>query len=122
MLHPGLPSSRDHTIFNRDFAGSCGLFGLVLKPEISQTSIDAAIEAMSVFYIGDSWGGYESLIKQAHITEKLRSLRPDLPEGHIIRIYTGLEHADDQMADVITMLDGLRKGLASLKKAFASLN
>ena len=108
VLHPGLPSSRDHTIFNRDFAGSCGLFGLVLKPEISQTSIDAAIEAMSVFYIGDSWGGYESLIKQAHITEKLRSLRPDLPEGHIIRIYTGLEHSDDQIADVITMLDGLR--------------
>ena len=110
VLHPGLPSSRDHAIFTRDFTGPCGLFGIVVKPEITQASIDAAIEAMSVFYIGDSWGGYESLIKQAHLTEKLRSLRPDLPEGHIIRIYTGLEHCDDQIADVMTMLDGLSEG------------
>ena len=105
VLHPGLSSSRDYDIFTRDFNGSCGLFGLVINSEITQDNIDEAVEAMQVFMIGDSWGGYESLIKQAHLTQKLRSISPELPEGHLIRLYTGLEHSDDQIADVLTMLD-----------------
>ena len=108
VLHPGLSSSRDYDIFTRDFIGPCGLFGLVINAEITQDNIDKAVEAMQVFMIGDSWGGYESLIKQTHLTENMRSISPELPDGHLIRLYTGLEHSDDQIADVLTMLDVMR--------------
>ena len=79
----------------------------MINAEIAQENIDKAVEAMQIFMIGDSWGGYESLIKQAYLTENLRSISPELPEGHLIRLYTGLEHSDDQIADVLKMLDGM---------------
>jgi len=107
VLHPALPTSPDHHIYNRDFTGSCGLFAFVVPDTIPQNRLDKAIEEMDIFAIGDSWGGYESLIKQAHLTAKLRQYTPEHTNGHLIRLYAGIEHGPDLVGDVVALLDKL---------------
>ena len=61
VLCPMLPGAPGHELWQRDFTGGCGLFSFVFKGG------DAAararfIDALELFGIGFSWGGYESLV------------------------------------------------------------
>jgi cystathionine beta-lyase len=104
ILHPGLPGDPGYTLWKRDFSGSSGLFGVVLKP-VSEARLAAFVDGLQHFGIGYSWGGFESLIVPAHIR---RSVSPFQAEGPVLRIHAGLENAEDLIAD-------LEKGLERLK-------
>jgi len=106
ILHPALPDDPGHALWKRDFSGSCGLFGVVLKP-VSEAQLAAFVDGLQHFGIGYSWGGFESLIIPAHIR---RTVRPFEAEGPVLRIHAGLEDADDLIAD-------LEKGLARMTRA-----
>lgn len=100
VLHPGLESHPDHLIWTRDFSGSCGLFGVVLKPVLDD-ALDQFLEAMNLFGMGFSWGGYESLLIPCN--EQLRRLDGDVSEtfsGPLLRIHAGLENPSDLIADL----------------------
>ena len=60
VLCPMLPGAPGHDIWSRDFTGGCGLFSFVLK---GRRPADRArfIDALQLFGIGFSWGGFESL-------------------------------------------------------------
>ena len=60
-MHPALPDDPGHEIWQRDFAGSSGLFGIVLHP-CPPAALAAMLDGMRLFGIGSSWGGYESLM------------------------------------------------------------
>ncbi len=104
VLHPGLPSSLDYAIYNRDFSGSCGLFAFILPSDLTQNTVDKAIENMEIFAIGASWGGYESLIKQGHNEILHRNFPPTHTKGYLVRVYAGLENKDDLWGDLEGML------------------
>jgi len=104
ILHPGLPGDPGHDLWKRDFSGSCGLFGVILKP-VSEARLAALVDGLQHFGIGYSWGGFESLIVPAHIR---RTVRPFQAEGPVLRIHAGLEDPDDLIAD-------LEKGFERLK-------
>ena len=57
---PALESHPGHAIWKRDFTGASALFSIVLKP-VPQTAVHAFIDALELFGIGASWGGFESL-------------------------------------------------------------
>ena len=61
VLHPALPDHPGHGLWQRDFTGSSGLFGVLVKPA-SMTALAAMLDGMELFGMGYSWGGYESLI------------------------------------------------------------
>ena len=61
VIHPGLPSDPGHTIWKRDFTGASGLFSIVLKP-VAHERLAAMLDGLSLFGMGYSWGGFESLI------------------------------------------------------------
>ncbi len=103
ILHPALPGDPGHSLWKRDFSGSCGLFGVVLKP-VSEAALAAFVDGLQHFGIGYSWGGFESLIVPAHIR---RTVRPFQAEGPVLRIHAGLEDPGDLIAD-------LEKGLARM--------
>jgi cystathionine beta-lyase len=107
VLHPALESSPDHAIYKRDFTGSCGLFGFVLSEDLSQEVIDEAVNNLALFQIGASWGGFESLITQAVLSDKNRSFAPDISKGYLMRIYAGLEDEGDLLANLQTFFDKL---------------
>jgi cystathionine beta-lyase len=107
VLHPALPSCPGHAFFKRDFTGGCGLFGVVFKPGYSAAAVVAMIDAMQLFGIGASWGGYESLVLPTTGTIA-RSAGTGVFEGHIARFHVGLEDAGDLIADLEQALAALR--------------
>lgn len=98
VLHPALPSSPDHALWRRDFSGACGLFGVVLKP-CSTTQVNAFLDRLTLFGLGYSWGGFESLA--IHCDPQLRrTAEPWRVEGPLIRLHVGLEDPSDLIADL----------------------
>ncbi len=109
VLHPALPGCRGHSFYKRDFTGGCGLFGVVFKPEYSAQAVVAMADALQLFGIGASWGGYESLVLPTTGTIR-RSAGTGVFEGEIARFHIGLENIEDLIAD-------LENGLAALRAA-----
>ena len=108
VLHPALPDCPGHDLFVRDFAGSSGLFSFVLKGG-AEASRAAFIDALDLFGIGFSWGGFESLAVPA---DPVRSATTPDFGGAIVRLHIGLEHPDDLIAD-------LERGFAAFAQAAA---
>ena len=97
VLHPGLPGDPGHTLWKRDFTGCTGLFGVLLKP-YSRAAVTAMVEGMSLFKMGWSWGGFESLIVPGfHLPTRTAKGWDD---GVLLRLHAGLEDIDDLKADL----------------------
>jgi len=105
VLYPALPDDPGHEIWKRDFKGSSGLFGVVLRP-VPESAVAAMIDGLRHFGIGASWGGFESLIIPAW-PEKLRTENPWQGDGVLLRLHAGLEDPDDLIADLSDGLDRL---------------
>ena len=104
VIHPALPGSRGHELWKRDFAGATSLFGIVLNP-VAKERIDALLDGMRLFGMGWSWGGFESLIIPIY-PERTRTASRWEAGGPMLRLYVGLEDADDLIAD---LADGLAR-------------
>jgi cystathionine beta-lyase len=108
MIYPALEGDPGHAIWKRDFSGAASLFSFVLQPA-SEKQVAAFIDALEVFGIGSSWGGFESLAIVARI-ERYRTVTKWDPGGPTIRLHIGLEDPGDLIAD-------LERGFAALEKA-----
>ncbi|MFO1111175.1 MAG: cystathionine beta-lyase [Bradyrhizobium sp.] len=108
VLHPGLESDPGHAIWKRDFTGASGLFSIVLNP-VPQKAVDALLDTVTLFGMGFSWGGFESLIIPFDC-EGYRTATKWSPGGPTLRLHIGLENVDDLKAD-------LDRGFAALKAA-----
>jgi cystathionine beta-lyase len=108
VLHPALPGAPGHALWQRDYSGACSLFAVVLQPHFTYSSMLAMIDAMTLFGIGSSWGGYESLVLP--VTGTITRL-PDAPglAGPTLRLHIGLEDTDDLIADLANGLTCLRR-------------
>jgi cysteine-S-conjugate beta-lyase len=109
VLHPGLPSHPQHSLWKRDFLGATGLFSIVLKPA-SDKAVAAMLDGLQLFGMGFSWGGYESLIIPFD-PKPYRTATKWAAEGPALRLHIGLEDVDDLRAD----LDAGFKRLADAK-------
>lgn len=107
VLHPALSSSPDHELWARDFKGACGLFGFVLKPA-PEAAVSAFLDALRLFGLGFSWGGFESLAIACDPQLKVRRFARDYG-GPLMRLHAGLEDPDDLIADLRRGLDAYAK-------------
>ena len=98
VLHPALENNPGHTIWMRDFSGACGLFSIVLKPA-SGKAVHAFMNELSLFGMGFSWGGFESLVILFDCTE-YRTATKWAPGGPTLRFHIGLEDTSDLIADL----------------------
>jgi len=98
VLHPALESDPGHAIWQRDFTGASGLFSIELKP-VPQGAVLAFLDALQLFGMGYSWGGFESLIILFDASE-YRSATGWAPAGPTLRIHVGLEDVGDLTADL----------------------
>ncbi len=107
VLYPALEGDPGHSLWKRDFSGATGLFSFVMQAAHDKR-VPAFINALELFGIGSSWGGYESLAIVAH-AERYRSATKWNPGGETVRLHIGLEDPDDLIAD-------LERGFAAMKK------
>ena len=98
VLCPMLPGAPGHDLWQRDFASGCGLFSFTLA-DADDAARCRLIDALTLFGIGYSWGGFESLalpVDPARIRTATR-----WPEERLaVRLSIGLEDPADLIADL----------------------
>ena len=110
VLHPALPGDPGYSLWKRDFKGTCGLFGVVLKDSVPQAALHALIDSLELYGLGASWGGYESLILHFDPRE-VRTATTWPHKGPCFRVHAGLECVDDLIADMQSGFAALRARL-----------
>ncbi|MFG1419747.1 cystathionine beta-lyase [Xanthobacter sp. V0B-10] len=98
VLHPALPSDPGHAIWKRDFSGATGLFSLILK-DVPERAVAAFFDALKLFGMGYSWGGFESLAIPFDCRDYRTATDWDV-EGPAVRLHIGLEDTVDLKADL----------------------
>jgi cystathionine beta-lyase len=107
VLHPALESHPGHALWKRDFSGASGIFSFVMDGG-GETGAAAFLDALEIFGLGYSWGGYESLAVQVNLSDRTVSARDY--GGAVMRLQVGLE-------DVPDLMDDISRGLAAARQA-----
>ncbi|WP_243389700.1 cystathionine beta-lyase [Arboricoccus pini] len=110
VIHPALPNHPGHAVWRRDFKGSSGLFGFILKSS-SAAALAAMLDELEFFGMGYSWGGYESLLIPVE-PAAIRSAVPWTRSGQAMRMHVGLESPTDLIRD-------LEAGFARFRRALS---
>lgn len=114
VLCPMLPGAPGHDLWARDFTGGCGLFSFVLagRDEAARARL---IDALELFGIGYSWGGFESLVipfDPAPIRSATHWPPVDMSSDDQlgIRLSVGLEDPGDLIADLDRAFAAMEQG------------
>ena len=98
VFYPALAEDPNHALWQRDFRGASGLFGVLLK-EVPKHVADTFLDALTLFGKGASFGGYESLAVPMNPTSS-RTATAWPHRGPYVRIHVGLENPTDLIADL----------------------
>lgn len=104
VLSPALPEDPGHDLWRRDFTGASGLFGLELDPRYGREEADALADRLTLFGLGHSYGGYESLVVPCEPAQH-RLAGTWRGRGPLLRVHVGFEDVEDLKRD---LADGLR--------------
>ncbi|MGE4305379.1 MAG: cystathionine beta-lyase [Novosphingobium sp.] len=104
VLCPMLPGAPGHELWKRDFSGGCGLFSFVFKGG-TPADRNRFVDALELFGIGFSWGGFESLAlpiePSAYRSCMTWPPKPGETEDRFgVRLSIGLEDPADLIADL----------------------
>lgn len=105
VMHPALPQDPGHDLWQTYFSGASGLFGFVMK-SVEHDALARMFDGFSLFGMGSSWGGFESLIVPSN-PSVYRTATEWTPGGQTVRIHVGLEDPKDLIGE-------LRKGFDRL--------
>uniref|UniRef100_C5CV85 Cystathionine beta-lyase n=1 Tax=Variovorax paradoxus (strain S110) TaxID=543728 RepID=C5CV85_VARPS len=98
VFYPALPTDPGHALWKRDFSGASGLVSFEFR-HATTAAANAFVDALALFGIGASWGGYESLALAAQ-PERLREHRQWTGDAPVVRLHIGLEEPQDLIADL----------------------
>lgn len=97
VLHPAFEDCPGHASWKRDFQGAGGLFSVVFDARYSEAQTDRLVDALTLFGIGYSWGGANSLA----VPYRMGAMRAGWDKaGTLLRLYIGLEDPADLIADL----------------------
>ncbi len=102
VFHPALESHPQHALFKTQMRGSSGLFSIEL--DFDEPRVRRFINALRLFGIAVSWGGFESLALPIGLMMNRDAPNPDVPRG-LVRLHVGLEDVHDLQADLQRALE-----------------
>lgn len=105
IFHPAWPSDPGHALWQRDCSGSNGMLAIQLNTDMSGAR--DFVHALTLFGIGFSWGGFESLVQL--VDQALLAPHAYWQGGDqaVVRLHIGLESPPDLIADLAQALDAL---------------
>jgi cysteine-S-conjugate beta-lyase len=105
VLYPALSGAPGHKLWKRDFTGASGLFSVVLNMTEDQQA--TFLNNLTLFGMGYSWGGYESLAVPFH---PHRTAVPWTNPAPCIRFHIGLENSHDLIDDLKQSFERINRG------------
>jgi cystathionine gamma-synthase len=103
VLYPGLPEHPGHDIAAKQMRGFGGMVSFTMRG-----GMEAALKVcglVSVFTLGESLGGVESLIEHpGRMTHASVAGSPLQVPDDLVRLSVGIEDADDLVADLASAL------------------
>ncbi len=103
IFHPAWPKDAGHALWQRDCTGSNGMISIELN--CTPSAAKKFVNALTLFGIGFSWGGFESLVQWVD-PGALASHAYWTGDGHaLIRLHIGLESTQDLIEDLAQALD-----------------
>lgn len=106
VFYPGLASHPQHELARRQMSGYGGIVTIDLDTDLAGSR--RFLEACRIFTLAESLGGVESLIEHPAIMTHATippEQRAELGIGDgLIRLSVGIEHVDDQRADLVRAL------------------
>lgn len=98
IYHPAWPQDPGHALWQRDCTGSNGMLAVELT--LNEAQSRRFIDALTLFGIGFSWGGFESLSQWVDVSAlKEHSYWSGQPNS-VMRLHIGLEDPADLIADI----------------------
>ena len=99
ILYPYKKGTENYENWKKYYSGSTGLFSVIIKSK-NRNSIYKFINSLKLFGIGQSWGGFESLVLyQSHVIQRVYK-KYIKPNHHIVRLHIGLEDPKDLIEDL----------------------
>jgi cystathionine beta-lyase len=89
------------------FSGPNSLFSVELDRVYSDTELGKLFSHLSIYQIGESWGGTRSLVLPFQPSEFISRFTP--PKNTILRFHSGLEDLDTQLVDIRVLFKVLEK-------------
>ncbi|MEN3275667.1 MAG: cysteine-S-conjugate beta-lyase [Massilia sp.] len=105
VLHPAFEDCPGHATWRRDFSGAGGLFSVVFDERYTEEQTDRFVDALTLFGLGYSWGGANSLVMPYRMTTIRRNWQG---KGVLVRFNIGLEDTNDLIADIAQALEQLK--------------
>ncbi len=107
ILYPHQKGSENYKNWKKYYSGSTGLFSVLIYSK-KRNSIFNFVNSLKLFGIGQSWGGFESLVLyQSHILQRVYK-KYIKSNYHVVRFHIGLEDPNDLIQD-------LRKAIKKIK-------
>jgi cystathionine beta-lyase len=104
VLHPAFEDCPGHDIWKRDFHGAGGLFSVLFDAKYTEAHTDRFVDALTLFGLGYSWGGANSLV----MPYRIQGMRQGWHDGGmLVRFNIGLEDTVDLIADIENALSSL---------------
>lgn len=108
IFHPAWHEDPGHALWQRDCTGSNGMLSVELK--LDNAAARRFVDGLSLFGIGFSWGGFESLVQLVDHA----ALQPHgywtATSNAIVRLHIGLESPGDLIADITQALGRAAQG------------
>jgi Cystathionine beta-lyases/cystathionine gamma-synthases len=103
IYHPAWPQDPGHALWKRDCTGSNGMLAAALR--FDEEAARRFVNALTLFGIGYSWGGFESLVQLVEPSSlKVHGYWPADVDA-VVRLHIGLEASEDLIADLTQALE-----------------
>jgi len=99
IRYPALETDPGHALWKRDFSGASGLCAFDFKAGTTEAQNFAFLDALSLFGLGYSWGGFESLAIPVRL-KGMRTATASDAELQSVRLHIGLEDPEDLINDL----------------------
>tara|TARA_Y100001970_G_scaffold293933_1_gene444775 strand:+ start:5277 stop:6452 length:1176 start_codon:yes stop_codon:yes gene_type:complete len=107
ILYPHKKGTQNYENWKKYYSGSSGLFSVIIYSK-NKNSVLKFINSLRLFGIGQSWGGFESLVLYQSQTIQRIYKKYIKANHHIVRFHVGLEDTKDLILD-------LKKSLRKIK-------